>query len=106
MKLKIKETIEKEVELTFPTYRKSVAHHVKLISEKESIVITRGHNDEYFGIDYRNYLPAEWVSETECSEQEFNDSMNMVLSYFGYNLPTTLCEEIKQNAKENPVTGL
>ena len=99
MKLTIKKTITEEVELTFPAYRKSVAHHVKLISEKESIVITRGHKDEYFSIDYRNYLPTEWINETEATEQEFNESMNMVLHYFGYVANKKLCEEIKENAK-------
>ncbi len=76
MKTTIKRTIEEEVELAFPMYRKEIAHRVKIIDEKSAIVVMRGYNDRSLGVELRDYMPNEWIHKTEATEQEFTEWFN------------------------------
>jgi len=73
---KKKITTEVEFEVEFPCYRKSIAHHWKLISEKESICVT----DET--IDISKYADGSaFASYTEASdEQTFKKAFIQILN--------------------------
>ena len=80
MKIKIKQTTETEVEVTFPHYSKTVAHYYKAISETSCIVVTRGFKDRQVCVDFRDYSsPAFDISNMDGTEQEFNEWFNTAM---------------------------
>ncbi len=79
MKLKFKETIDREVEITLPAYQKSNCHFWKIISEKEVIKITE--LDNWNGIDQSTIAAAYTSTNEPSTEEEFNEAYKRVLTF-------------------------
>jgi hypothetical protein len=70
MKIKVSKTIEEEVELSLPAYRKGVCHYYKIISDKLAIQVTDLEN--WSAISQVGTSIAVSTGKDECTEEEFN----------------------------------
>lgn len=77
MKIKIEKTEIKEIEVTFPVYRKKSIFFYKLEENKTTTVLNA--NEEY-SIEVKNYLSNYPFYQDEATEQEFNEAYNQVKS--------------------------
>ena len=75
-KVKVKETTEKEVEVSFPSFRKSIAHHYKIVSAEMCIQVS----DWTSGFSISTVSPtlAYFGEGKDCTESEFIDAYNEV----------------------------
>ena len=80
MKLKIKETAEKKIDVEYPYYTKSNAHMFKFIDEHTIIVV-------HFGFEYKSFsiekldmdIPKAWICDKKSTKEEFDAEYNKVL---------------------------
>jgi hypothetical protein len=70
MKIKVSKTIEEEMELTLPAYRKGSCHWFKIISDKLAIQVTD--LDGWNSIQQTTTGMALTHGIIECTEREFN----------------------------------
>jgi hypothetical protein len=102
MKIKVTETKEKEIEISFPIYKKNIAHYYKAIDEKQTIVVMRGWDDSTMAIDYRNALPLSLFENEDGNEQEFNEWFNTAITKIHnivYPKTATLLQDIANGAE-------
>jgi hypothetical protein len=102
MKIKVTETHEKEIEISFPIYKKNIAHYYKAINEKQTIVVMRGWDDSAMTIDYRNSLPLSLFENEDGNEQEFNEWFNTAITKIHnivYPETATLLQDIAKGAE-------
>ena len=76
MKTKITKTIIEEIEVTFPFYKKTIAHRYKIIDENNTICVMRGFKDKTFCIEKRDYLSEDIFLKHDCTESEFMEWFN------------------------------
>jgi len=74
--MKIKTTIETEVDVIFPSYKKGSCHFFKLISENLSISVTD--SDIHSAITLIDTSVTFAVNTVECTEDVFLEGFNRV----------------------------
>lgn len=92
MKTTIKRTVEEEVDVTLPCYKKTSAHYVKIIDENSVIVVSRV--CELSGIEFSDFNVSSWLDKHDSTEEEFTQNFNEVL--------LILSESILHQSKEKP----
>lgn len=76
MKLKVKSTVETEVEVTLPAYTKSSCHFYKVYSEEKAIVVCtlNGHHE----IGLVSPMNAFHDGHDVSNEEEFNKAFDKI----------------------------
>jgi hypothetical protein len=69
MKIKVSKTIEEEVELSLPAYRKGSCHWFKIISDKLAIQVTD--LEDWYSISQTTTGMALTQGKDECTAEEF-----------------------------------
>jgi len=99
-KITIRHSEEKEIEIPLPHYRKSSCHFYKVISKDLVIQVFVGYKLDRWSV-VTSYL-AHAMAEDECTEKDFNDAFNSVMSKMLADVNgkevEPLCEEIKERA--------
>ena len=101
MKIKIKQQVEQEIEITFPSYYKSVKEYstsyYAFLSEKLSLFLVNGYTYttmiEY--VDFTNLVPCNKSEVDEmfiANQKLFSSIMNLVT--LDDNLPTEILEKL------------
>lgn len=80
MKVKFTETVEKDIDVQFPAYRKNKSWIVKVISEKEFISISTFGNPHYSHQQYNLFNTSEYFGGdyTEATREEFESLLTAV----------------------------
>ena len=92
MKTTIKRTVEEEVDVTLPCYKKTSAHYVKIADENNVIVVSRVCG--LSSIETSDFNIASWLDKEDSTEEEFTQNFNEVL--------LILSESILHQSKEKP----
>jgi len=115
MKKTITETVSREIDIELPAYRTDGScHWYKVISETQAIAVYLSNHGHGGTVDIHNTISIAFGSLTkDITENEFNEKFNAAMQLLHNSvypndmqdaptedLPYTLCEEIKHNAKE------
>ena len=84
MKIKVKEQIEREIEITFPTFKKSPAFVYKIIAEDKVLRVDTTNTD--FSITLCSYINSNILEAETITEIQFINTYNEVLTRLNSNL--------------------
>ena len=74
MKLKVKKTVEQEIEITFPYYTKCLSDHARYDDETNCVRVTSTH------ISISDGYPQDWLTDTPCTKAEFDAAFTETLN--------------------------
>jgi uncharacterized protein YpbB len=78
MKIKITETLTREVEIELPSYKKSNCHFWKIYSEEKAICVTN--LEGYYEIGEQTIQVALKSGDEESNEEEFNEAFERIFN--------------------------
>ena len=78
MKLKINETVEREIEVEFPLFTGDGKRFCKIIDEKTVITVYCSSDTSYGLNRFDSFVPSDWMLLPKVTEERFNSEYKKV----------------------------